>query len=160
VEGADVLPLLLEQGDEEVDREHDVLDNVVLLHVDVGDGDTETKNLLELELDGGSDLVDLSGKVLGVGDRGGEFTGLGETGTEKTGLVSWGLENVLLPGKNLPRNLLDQSLGSEESIVLLGELLDELLVLVELLQVLNSHEGELLVELLCSEGYEPCPRDV
>jgi len=50
--------------------------------------------------------------------------------------------------KYSPRNLLDQSLGSEESIVLLGELLDELLVLVELLQVLNGHERELLVELL------------
>jgi len=49
---------------------------------------------------------------------------------------------------NIPRNLLDQGLGSEESIVLLGELLDKLLVLVELLQVLNGHEGKLLVELL------------
>jgi hypothetical protein len=38
---------------------------------------------------------------------------LGETGSEQT------------------RDLLDQSLGSQESVVLLGELLDELLVLVE-----------------------------
>lgn len=76
--------LLLEQRDQEVDGQHDVLDNLVLLHVDVADGDTETKNLLKLELDGGSDLVDLAGKVLGVGDRGREFTGLGETGTEET----------------------------------------------------------------------------
>jgi hypothetical protein len=38
---------------------------------------------------------------------------LGETGTQQT------------------RNLLDQGFGSQESIVLLGELLDELLVLVE-----------------------------
>jgi hypothetical protein len=67
---------------------------------------------------------------------------------------------------DIPRNLLDQGLGSEESIVLLCELLDELLVLncqrhfvsklhnttylVELLQILNGHEGELLVELLSS----------
>jgi hypothetical protein len=77
--------LLLEQRDQEVDGQHDVLDNLVLLHVDVSDGDTETKNLLKLELDGGSDFVDLSGKVLGVGDRGREFTGLGKTGTEETG---------------------------------------------------------------------------
>jgi hypothetical protein len=34
-------------------------------------------------------------------------------------------------------DLLDQSLGSDESIVLAGELLDELLVLVELLQVIS-----------------------
>lgn len=38
---------------------------------------------------------------------------LGETGSEQT------------------RDLLDQSLGSQESVVLLGELFDELLVLVE-----------------------------
>jgi len=38
---------------------------------------------------------------------------LGKTGSEQT------------------RDLLDQSLGSQESVVLLGELLDELLVLVE-----------------------------
>jgi hypothetical protein len=38
---------------------------------------------------------------------------LGETGSEQT------------------RDLLDQSLGGQESVVLLGELLDELLVLVE-----------------------------
>jgi hypothetical protein len=48
-----------------------------------------------------------------VGDGGRELAGLGQTGTEQT------------------RDLLDQSLGSEERVVLLGELLDELLVLVE-----------------------------
>jgi len=84
VERTDVLPLLLEQRDQEVDGQHDVLDDLVLLHVDVGDGDTKTKNLLKLELDGGSDLIDLSGKVFVVGDRGREFTGLGKTGTQET----------------------------------------------------------------------------
>lgn len=37
------------------------------------------------------------------------------------------------------RNLLDQAVGSEEGIVLAGELLDELLVLVKLLQVVGGH---------------------
>lgn len=46
---------------------------------------------------------------------------LGETGTEQT------------------RNLLDQGVGGDESIVLARELLDELLVLVELLQVVGAH---------------------
>ena len=46
---------------------------------------------------------------------------LGKTGTEET------------------RNLLDQSLGSDEGIVLASELLDQLLVLVELLQVIGGH---------------------
>ena len=44
---------------------------------------------------------------------------LGETGTKET------------------RDLLDESLRREESVVLLGELLDKLLVLVELLQVVD-----------------------
>jgi hypothetical protein len=47
--------------------------------------------------------------ILNVGPR----LTLGETGSEQT------------------RDLLDQSLGGQESVVLLGELLDELLVLVE-----------------------------
>jgi len=46
---------------------------------------------------------------------------LGKTGTQKT------------------RNLLDEGVGSDESIVLASELLDELLVLVELLQVVGGH---------------------
>lgn len=46
---------------------------------------------------------------------------LGKTGAEKT------------------RNLLDESLGSDEGIVLACELLDQLLVLVELSQVLGGH---------------------
>jgi len=132
VKGSDVLPLLLQQRDQEVDRQHGVGHDLVLGHVDVANGDTKTQDLLELELDGRSNFVDLLGEVLRVGDGGGEFSSLGETGTKKT------------------RNLLDQSLGGEESVVLLGELLDELFVLVELLQVLNGHERELLVKLLCS----------
>jgi hypothetical protein len=57
-----------------------------------------------------------------VSDGGGELAGLVETRSQET------------------RNLLDQSLGGNESIVLLGELLDKLLVLVELLQVINRLE--------------------
>ncbi len=46
---------------------------------------------------------------------------LGETGTQKT------------------RNLLDESIGSNEGIVLASKLLDELLVLVQLFQVISRH---------------------
>ena len=57
---------------------------------------------------------------------------------------SWGVEiaNALTLGKTgtqETRNLLDQSLGSDEGIVLASELLDQLLVLVELSQVLSGH---------------------
>jgi hypothetical protein len=37
------------------------------------------------------------------------------------------------------RNLLDESVGSDESIVLARELLDQLLVLVELLEIVRGH---------------------
>jgi hypothetical protein len=96
--------VLLEEGDEEVDREHGVGKDLLLVHLDVTDSDTEAEDLLELELDGRADLGDLVAKVLVVGDGGRELTGLGETGTEKT------------------RDLLDEGLGREESVVLLGEL--------------------------------------
>ena len=43
-------------------------------------------------------------------------------------------------------DLHDEGLGGQEGVVLLGELLDELLVLVELLQVINRHVLE--VDLL------------
>jgi hypothetical protein len=36
-------------------------------------------------------------------------------------------------------NLLDEGVGGDEGVVLAGELLDELLVLVQLLQVLHGH---------------------
>jgi len=125
VKRTDVLPLLLEQGDEEVDSQHGVGDDLVLVHVNVTDSDGETKNLLKLELDGGPNIDDLSGKVLGVGDTGWEFSSLGKTWTEQT----W--------------DLLDQSLGSHEGVVFLSELLDQFLVLVELLQVIDGHVLEL-----------------
>jgi hypothetical protein len=122
VQRLDVLPVLLKKRNKEVDGQHDVSNGLFLSHVDVGNSDTKAKNLLKLELDGSADLISLGGKVVVVGDRGRELANLVETGTEKTG------------------NLLDESLGSDESIVLLGELLDELLVLVELLQILNRLE--------------------
>ena len=93
--------------------QHDVGEHLVVGHLDVADGDTQAKNLLELELDGGAHLKDLARKVLSMRHRGGELASLGETGTEQTG------------------NLLDEGLGGKESIVLFGELLDKLLVFVE-----------------------------
>ena len=52
---------------------------------------------------------------------------LGKTGTQQT------------------RNLLDETLGSDESIVSPCELLDELLVLVQLLEVLSGHAVKAVV---------------
>jgi len=57
---SDVLPALLQQGDQVIDGQHDVGDQLFLLHSDIPDGDTHTENLLELELNGRLNLVDLA----------------------------------------------------------------------------------------------------
>lgn len=72
-----------------------------------------SRNLLQLKLDRRTDLSELVEQILGMGDGGGEFSSFGETGSEQTG------------------DLLDQSFRGQESVVLLGELLDELLIFVE-----------------------------
>jgi hypothetical protein len=74
-EGADVLPALLEEGNEVVDGQHDVANKLLIGHVDVADSDTHAENLLELELDGGLDFGDLGAEVLVVGDGGRELAG-------------------------------------------------------------------------------------
>lgn len=51
-QGSNVLPSLLQERDEVVDAQHDVGDQLVLGHLNVSDGDTHAKNLLQLELDG------------------------------------------------------------------------------------------------------------
>ena len=66
-------------------------------------------HLLHLELHGRSDIIDLAFHIVRVSQHGGELTGFVKTGSEKTG------------------NLLDERLGSKESIVLLGELFDKFL---------------------------------
>lgn len=58
--------------------------------------------LLHLEFDGGFDLVHLGIHVLIVGEQGGEFASLVQPRTQDT------------------RDLLDQRLGSQEGVVLLG----------------------------------------
>ena len=98
-----------------------------------------------MELDGGLDLGDLPGEVFAVGDGGGELSGFGETGAEETERSARCREQrriaerrirdleIFLGGmidsRNLPRDLLDESLRSQEGIVILSKLLDELLVL-------------------------------
>lgn len=78
-EAANVLPALLQQGDEVVDGQHDVSDELVLRHVHVADSDTHAQHLLQLELDGRLDFGDLAAEVFGVGDWGGELAGCGRS---------------------------------------------------------------------------------
>jgi len=129
VEGADVLPALLEERNKEVDGENQVGLEVRLSHVDMSDGDTEAENLLKLELDSRLDLSDLGLDIISVRDGGGEHTHLVQLGTNKT------------------RDILDESISGQESIVGRGPLLDGLLLLIELLQIIGRHGVDL--KLLC-----------
>jgi len=124
VEGTDVLPVLLEKGDQEVDGELDVGHQLLLSHSDVAHSNTKAEHLLELELDGALKVVNLGGHIVIVGKEGREFSGLVQTRTKK------------------PWNLPDDALGGEEGIVLLSELLDKLLVLVHLLEGVDVHRIE------------------
>ena len=56
VSGLQVLPVLLKQGDEEVESDDGVLTDLLILHLDVADGAAKAENLLRLELDGGLDV--------------------------------------------------------------------------------------------------------
>jgi hypothetical protein len=131
----EVLPVLLEQGDQEVDGHDGVLADLVLSHLGVTDAGAEAQNLLELELDGGLELVDLVSDGLVEADDGGELTRTIHVGADETG------------------DVLDDGLRAEEGVVLVAHLLDELLVLVELLELVLVLGGEasLLGDILVAE---------
>merc|ERR1719264_593445 len=75
---------------------------------------------------GGLQVVALGGQVVVMGHQGGELTGLVKSGTKE------------------PGDLLDEGVGSQEGVIALGQLLDLLLVLVQLLQIVGSHAGDAL----------------
>jgi len=87
----------------------------------VSNSDTDAKNLLQLELNSALKFIDLGLHIIRVGDERREFASLVETRTQET----WDLS--------------DNSFRSKECAILLGHLLDDLLVLVDLLQVINGH---------------------
>ena len=49
--------------------QHDVGEDLVVVHLDVADGDTQAEDLLQLELDGRANLSQLVVEVLRVGNR-------------------------------------------------------------------------------------------
>jgi hypothetical protein len=121
VDNSDVLPLLLQQRSQEI-RCQLYVNNVLLLgELGVSNSNVQAHNLLHLELDGRLDLVDLLLHIIRTGEKSGELSCLGKTGSQKT------------------RNLLNHVIRGKEEIVLLCKLLNKLLVLVKLLQVLNTH---------------------
>jgi len=113
------VPALFEQGHQEVQSCHDVGSKLLVSHVFGTDSDVQVGNLLELPLNGSLHIVDLLFERLGVSDWLWESTNSVKDWTENL----W--------------NLLNDGVGGEKKIILLGPLLDQLLVLVELLQVVE-----------------------
>merc|ERR1719188_1214380 len=121
VETLDVLPVLLQQRDQEVHGQVNVLDQFFLSHANVANSNTEAQDLLHLELDGRLQIQSLLLQVVIVGDQSWEFTSLVQSWTQQ----SW--------------DLLDESVRGKESIIGSCELLNLLLVLVQLLEVISRH---------------------
>jgi hypothetical protein len=125
VDRLEIVPSLLEEGGQEVNTHEDVLSKLVLAHLLVADGDGHAGDLLKLELDGGTGIVDLGSEVFVVGDDLGEHTDSVKNGSEDGG------------------DLLDEGVTGKKESVLLGPLLDELLVLVEGLEAVEVHDVDL-----------------
>jgi len=121
VDAVDVLPVLLQKGSQKIACQLRVLLDLVEGHVGVADSDVEGQHLLHLELDGSANFLSLLLHAFAGGDDGREFTGLVKSWAQKT------------------RDLLDQGVGSEVLVVLLGPLFDDLLVLVESLKSFGVH---------------------
>jgi hypothetical protein len=122
VQTLDVLPVLGEEGDQEVDSQDDVGGGIFHFHADVGNGDTHANCLLGFQgkLDGLLQAQNFGGDVITGVVHGGEFAGLVETRTQQTG------------------DLTDQSGGRQECVVLGSQLFDKLFVLVHFFEILNG----------------------
>ena len=73
--------------------QHDIGEYLVLSHLNMANCDTQAKNLLELELDRGTDLRDLVVEILSMRDGGGELSScmaVSETaGTTRRSTYPW-----------------------------------------------------------------------
>ena len=100
MEGLDVLPVLLQQRDEEVGGQQDVGDQFIIILSGITDSYTHTQHLLQLEFDGRLRILNLSLQVITMRDGGGKLTSLVQEGTEQTG------------------NLLDDGIRGKEDVIL------------------------------------------
>merc|ERR1719348_1032388 len=99
MERLNILPVLLEQADQEVHGQVHVSHEVILSHGHIANSHGETEHLLHLELDGGLQVGYLQLQVVAVCHEGRKLPSL---------VQSW-------PQK--PRDLLDKSVGGNEGIV-------------------------------------------
>ena len=114
-----VMPSLLEQRGQEVEGHNDVGSDLFIGHLLVADSDVQVGDLLELPLNGTSDILDLLLERLGVGNW------------------LWELTNSVKDWSKLG-NFLDEGAGGEKHRVLLGPVLDELLIFVKLFEMVNT----------------------
>ena len=98
VQGLHVLPVLLQQRDEEVHGEMDVLDELLLRHPDIADRHGQAEDLLHLELDGGLQVGYLSLQVVAVGHQGGELASLAVTNIRKVWMLLIIILTLFSPG--------------------------------------------------------------
>jgi len=61
-----VLPILLQERNQEVDGHHSVGQKLIRVLSNVTDSDSHAQDLLQLELDGGFDISNLVGEIFGV----------------------------------------------------------------------------------------------
>jgi len=120
-QGFDVLPVLLEERNQEIDAQVQVLNELIIRHTNITDSNIKTKDLLHLEFDCGLDIINFTKHIILMSQHSWEFTSFVQTWTQKT----W--------------DLFDQRFRSKESIILFGKLLDQFLVLVELFEVISGH---------------------
>ena len=124
VDRSDVLPSLLEQGNEIVDGHVDVVSELFSVELESSHGAAETDALLQLELDGVLQLLNLGHDLLSFVHGDGELAHLDQHVSEQ--LV----------------NLLDDDVRTQEHIVLLGPLSDLGLFLIEGLETLDVDKVE------------------
>jgi hypothetical protein len=118
---SNVLPLLLKKRRQKVSRQLSVDNDLLFVHINISNSNVKAHDLFHLELDGRLDLVNLLLHVLSASKKGGELTSLSKTGSQKTG------------------DLLDHVVRGKEEVILLGKLLHQLFVFVELLKILGTH---------------------
>ena len=100
MQSLDILPVLLQQGHQKVNGNLDVGVDLLLGELNVGDGNSDGQDLLQLELNVATDVINLVGDGFGALQEGWELTKLVHGRSKKT------------------RDLLHDSLGGKESIVL------------------------------------------
>jgi len=141
IKGFDVLPILLEERNEEVDGHGDIDNQLIFRMSNVSNGHSDAKYFLQLKLHRAFHIRHFRFHILVGSEKGWEFASFVQT---------WSQDS---------RNLTKNRLACQKSIVFLGKFLDEFFVLVEFLEGLNVFEfdtdlGGLVIVDLVSKNAE------